>query len=142
MYALLLSLPVAVLAVADLRKREVAILWLVVFGVLSAVVGVASHGVAGAAVNLAVNLLLLAYLAGGVLLYIRLRRGKWMCREYLGAGDVVFLAGAAPLFGLRSYLLFLLCAALFSLAWWAVARSRTIPFVATAGIVLIIALLL
>jgi Flp pilus assembly protein protease CpaA len=142
MCALLLSLPVAVLAVADLRRREVDILWLVVFGVLSGVAGVVSHGVAGAAVNLATNLLLLAYLAGGVLLYIRLRRGKWMWREYIGAGDVVFMACAAPLFGLRDYLLFLLCAAVFSLVWWALARSRTIPFVATAGIVLIIALLL
>ncbi len=140
MEGLLLILPIAVLAVSDFRKREVSVLWLAVFGSLSAGVAVMLHGITGAAVNMAANLLLLLYLAGGILLYIKLRRGNRKWREYMGMGDVVFLATATPLFGLRDYLLFLICASTFSLVWWVVSRARTIPFVATAGIVLIIAL--
>ncbi len=135
-------LPVVVLAADDLMRREVDVIWLAVFGVLAAVVAVAGNGIAGAAVNLAVNILVLLYIAGGILLYIKLRRGRWAWREYIGMGDVAFLVGVAPLWGVREFLLFLLAAAVFSLIWWAVARVRTIPFVATAGIVFIIALFL
>lgn len=140
MYAVFLSLLVAVLAIEDLRKRELTVLWLAVFAAMSAVTGVVFYGLAGTAMNMAANILLLVYLAGGVLLYIRLRRGRWLWREYIGMGDVVFLLAAAPLFDLRSYLLFLLGASVFSLLWWVVSRSRTIPFVATSGVVLIITL--
>jgi hypothetical protein len=140
---LLLLLPVAAMAVGDVRRREVGLVWLMVFAVLSAVSASMIHGVVPAAVNVATNILLLLYLAGGIIVWIRIRRGRWTnpLREYIGAGDVIFLAAATPLFDLRGYLLMLVGASVFSLIWWAVSRSRTIPFVATTGITLCAAMI-
>ncbi len=136
----LLLVPVAVMAVDDFRRREVGVVWLVVFALAASAVGVMAHGVAGAAINVAGNMMVLLYLAGGILLYIRLRRGRWRWKESAGGGDVVFLAGATPLLELREYVVFLIGAGIVSLLWWAVVRAETIPFVATGGIVFMISI--
>lgn len=146
----LVLLPVGFLAVGDVRRREVGVWWLVIFAVCAAVAAWRMHGVLPALMNVVWNAALLIYLAGGVLIYLRVRYGRWTWREFIGGGDLFFLAAATPIFGLRNYLLFLLCAAVFSLIWWAVARvffrannhREMIPFVATSGIIFAIFLFL
>ena len=133
---LVLLVPLAALVVEDFRSRTVSLGWLVALAVVSVLVSVYVGGLRLAATNTAVNALLLLYLAGGIAVYVRLRRGRWMnpLKEYIGAGDVLFLASLTPLFDLRGYLLFIIGASVFSLLW--AKSSRRVPFVATAGIVL------
>ena len=137
----MLLVPIGVLAAGDFRRREVEVVWLAVFAAMALGVALWGDGWRETLVNVAFNVLLLLYLAVGIVVYVRIRRGKWMnpLKEYVGSGDLIFLAGAAPLFDLRGYLLFLIGASVFSLVWMAVARAaggaaRTIPFVATMGI--------
>ncbi len=149
MERLLLLVPIGVLAAGDFRRRKVGVVWLGVFAATALGVTLWSNGWRETVMNVAFNVLLLLYLAVGILVYLRIRRGKWMnpLKEYVGSGDLIFLAGAAPLFDLRGYLLFLIGASVFSLVWMAVARAtggaaRTIPFVAMTGIVLAITIIL
>ena len=148
MERLLLLVPIVVLAAGDFRRREVGVVWLAVFAATALGVVLWGDGWREALVNVATNMLLLFYLAIGILVYVRIRRGKWMnpLKEYVGSGDLIFLAGVAPLFDLRGYLLLLIGASVFSLVWMAVARAaggaaRTIPFVAMTGIVLAITII-
>lgn len=143
MERLLLLVPIGVLAAGDFRRREVGVVWLAVFAATALGVALLGDSWRETLVNIATNMLLLLYLAVGISVYVRIRRGKWMnpVKEYVGSGDLIFLAGAAPLFGLRGYLLLLIGASVFSLVWMVVARmvggaARTIPFVAMTGIVL------
>ncbi len=145
MERLLLLVPIGVLAAGDFRRREVGVVWLAVFAATALGVALWSDGWRETLVNVAFNVLLLLYLAVGIMVYVRIRRGKWMnpLKEYVGSGDLIFLAGVAPLFDLRGYLLFLIGASVFALVWTAVARAagRTIPFVAMTGIVLVVTII-
>ncbi|MCL2562119.1 MAG: hypothetical protein FWE10_07385 [Rikenellaceae bacterium] len=138
---LVLLVPLTALIVEDFRSRTVGLGWLVALAVISALVSVYIGGLRLAVTNTALNALLLLYLTGGIAVYVRMRRGRWMnpLKEYIGAGDVLFLAALVPLFDLRGYLLFMIGASVFSLLW---AKSRRrVPFVATAGIALSVVLI-
>lgn len=140
---LILLIPLAALAAGDLRTRTVSLVWLIVLSGLSVAVAWNMNGLWQTVVNVASNMFMLFYLSIGVIIYIRIKVGAWInpLKEYIGSGDLIFLAALTPLFELREYVTFLICVSLFSLAWMLVARAvcrsvRTIPFAATMGIAL------
>ena len=64
-------------------------------------------------------------------------------KDYVGAGDLVFVLLLTPFFDLRDYLFFLLVGAVGSLLWWSIVtrlgrRPATIPLVGTLGTFLIL----
>ncbi|MDL2319686.1 hypothetical protein LJC45_00945 [Alistipes sp. OttesenSCG-928-B03] len=146
---LILLLPLAVLIVGDFRRREVSLVWLIALAVVSVAVSLGRYGIWPTVVNVAANLFLLFYLAIGVIIYIRIKSGRWQnpLREYIGTGDLVFMLAITPLFELRGYVLFLIGASVFSLVWMLAVRAvcgrpKTIPFAATMGIALSIIIII
>ena len=146
---LVLMLPLAALVVEDFRSRTVSLLWLIIFSVLSVIVSITVNGLWPMVVNTVSNLSLLLYMAIGIAIYFRIKHRHWLnpFKEYVGSGDALFLMAVAPMFGLRDFLLLLICGSVFSLLWMLLARlvcrrSKTIPFVATMGITLSAAIII
>ena len=146
---LILLIPLVVLITEDFRSHAVTLVWLIVLAALSVAVSLYTNGLWKMLANVASNLFLLLYMGIGILIYIRIRRRRWInpLREHIGSGDVVFLAAITPLFDLYGYLLFLICAFVFSLLWVAVIRRargsmRTIPLAATTGIALCVTIII
>lgn len=141
---LALIVPAVIMAAEDFCRREVGVLWLALFIIGAAGLAVWTQGWQAAAINAVMNLSLVLYMAGGVLLYLRIRNKRWInpLRRHFGTGDLLFILGMAPLFGLKEYLLFLLISMVAALLWWlATGRRHTIPLVGVMGIVLSIFLI-
>lgn len=142
---LLSIVPVLPMIAEDFRKREVRLVWLILLAVCSSVAAFYTEGFSATLRNIVSNLLMLAFMGVWVTVWLWLKnRGTGVGifpLRYLGAGDIVFLAALTPLFGLREYLIFLIAAAVGSLAWWLTVRivrrrSVSIPFIGTSGIFL------
>jgi hypothetical protein len=113
---------------------------MVAFVAGSVTVAVVKDGWRVAGGNVLLNLLLLAYLSTGVVLYLRLRYGRWTnpLKSHAGDGDLLFVLGMTPLFAPREYLLVLLAGLVVSLLWWGAMRlgkrrKITVPLVGTLG---------
>lgn len=134
--------PALPMIVSDFRRREVNVVWLVVFAITVALLSLYLNGLHSSLTNLLFNGLLLLYMAAGCFLYFRLKRkGRKPLKDYTGAGDLFFVAALTPLCGIGLFLPFLILSMLASLIWWGFARLRhagqiTIPFVGTCGIVM------
>ncbi len=142
LYQLLLAAPLAVMMRDDCRSREIGAGWLAVFIAGVVTVSAWQYGAAGMTWNVALNTLLLVYMAAGVVLYLRVSRGRWIdpLKGHIGLGDVIFMLGLTPLTGVREYLLLLLAGMGVSLLWWGgmrivKRRDVTVPLVGTMGAV-------
>lgn len=135
---LLPVVPLAGMALEDFRRREISVVWVGVYIIAAAAAGIWSDGLRMAAMNTLYNGMLLAYMAGGVMLYLRLSRKAWVdpFKTHVGQGDALFLLGTIPLFDLRHYLFFLMAGLGISLLWWVIRRRPTIPLVGTMGVTL------
>ncbi len=139
---LLLAVPVLAMILGDFRHREVGLGWMAAFMAGAVAVAVWRLGVRVAALNMAGNILLLLWMAGGVMLYLRVTRGRWInpLKDYIGEGDLLFILGLTPLMGLKAFLVLLLAGLVVSLLWWAAVRifskrNATVPLVGTMGAV-------
>lgn len=129
----------------DFRSRQVHLMWLILFALSALIVGCISINAAEIVRNLLFNMMLLLYMCGGIFLWLRLRnrsrndKSVHRIKDYIGAGDIVFVLALTPLFSLAEYLIFLLVAMVGSLLWWCIVRIKkrnniTIPFIGTAGV--------
>lgn len=126
MLFLQLYLPVLCLLflVEDLRHR--AVHWslfaqaFLCFGVF----GLFTLGRRHLLAELPVNLTFLALLMTGVVLYCRLRAGRWVnpLHGHMGAGDVLFLLACTPLFPRHAFAIFVVSGSLFALLAYGVLR--------------------
>ncbi len=147
---------IVVLTIGDFRHRYVDLWALVLFGVVAASLSVLEYGWRQALGNTLINIALLVYLCAGIVLWLRLRNGRWInpLRGHVGSGDLVFMLCLTPLYDLRGYLLMVLLASAAALVWWILVRwifirynpvrwamirigkrQVTIPLVAMLGIV-------
>ncbi len=140
-FCLLLLIPLVVMAVSDMRRREVGLLWMVAFILGSLAFSAWTNGWRTMAVNVLWNALLVCYLSLGIIVYLLLRCGRWInpFKGHAGEGDLLLALGMAPLFAPAEYLHVILAGLAVSLLWWvamAVGRRKkaSVPLVATMGV--------
>ena len=123
---------------SDFRQRYVSLWWLAAFAVTVFTAAAVCHGLTVAGVNLLINMCLIVLLGAVLLIYFRLKTGRWLnlLRRHLGSGDLFFFLYAAPLFSLRGFLVFMIASMVLSLVWWLFNRTKTIPLVGLSGGVL------
>ncbi len=145
MWSLVPLIPVSVLAVSDFRHRSVSVVWLAAFGVATIGCSLLQYGIGTTLWRTGFNLALLIVLSSLIFGWLLLRKKKTGLhpKDYVGAGDLVFVLLLTPFFDLRDYLFFLLVGAVGSLLWWSIVtrlgrRPATIPLVGTLGTFLIL----
>lgn len=137
----LVVIPLVAMMISDFRSREVALLWLILFGAIQTGMGIFIHGIREAMLQVACNFMMLCVLGLFLIIWILIRRGGKGCRlqGYMGSGDVLFLCALSPVFRLDEFIRFLIIAFTVSLVLWgiyvALSRQRvTVPLVTTVGL--------
>ncbi|MBE9488444.1 MAG: hypothetical protein IMY73_04590 [Bacteroidetes bacterium] len=121
--------------ISDIRKREVNILWLLLFSVVQ----LYFNGIS----NVIYNIGILLFIFLGMYLYIIFRYGlRSKITNYFGMGDMLFLISLTIAFSIREYTYFLIIGFIFSIIWWLISKKETIPLVSTLGSTYIIWLLI
>jgi hypothetical protein len=142
--------PLTMLIVSDFRTREVSVIWLCVLAVGTIGIPIILDGWAEVLRRSGQNLLILMDMSVGIVLWgwVKARKPVSPINRYIGLGDVLFFLALVPLFPVRQYIWLLMGCFVFSLVWWGAAtlwfkRSpRNIPFIATSGIVVVVAIIL
>ena len=138
---LLAFVPLAFMIRSDYKERVIRIYPLLFFGILTVTGSVWRWGWEECVVRVVGGVGVLAFLTGGVLLYLLLkyRRRINPFREYIGTGDVVFLLCLTPSFQLIEFVCFLIIAFTLTLMTWTLGLYKNqskqgIPLVSTVGI--------
>lgn len=138
---LLLFIPLSRLIWYDYKKRRVKIADLLLFGGLQFLIVWIGEGWKELVFRLEVNLGVVIWMAGGLVLYDLIRYRQWerLLRRQAGIGDLWFCLLLAPAFTLRAYVFFLTFAFFLTLCIWGIysRRSRrrvTIPLVSGVGL--------
>lgn len=132
-----MMIPTAIMALSDFRSRKITLWSLLLFFALCLPISIYLYGGSAVVGRIVLNILLLAYLGTGILLYlwIRYRRFTNPLRRHLGSGDLLFVLALTPLFAPKEFLVFLLASMVGGLAWWMVnGREDSIPLVGILGI--------
>ena len=132
-------IPAAIMALSDFRSRKIALWSLLLLFALCLPISIYIYGGSAVVNRIVLNILLLAYLGVGILLYLWVRHRRFTnpLRRYLGVGDLLFVLALTPLFPLKEFLIFLLASMVGGLAWWMVgSRKDSIPLVGILGIAL------
>lgn len=141
----LLSLPaIAAMVISDCRSRTVGIFPLMAFCITMAIASVMDIGLRPGISNLVSNLVVCLMLWSSLHLYFRLT-GRQL-GDAIGAGDMVFIAAMTPYFTMQDFLVFLVTAAILSLAVWGIPYmikrgQDSIPLVSGLGICLSVIIL-
>lgn len=143
LYYMLLLPPLVLMIISDFRCRKINIYWLIVLFAVVATVAVIVLGGRASGMNILFNTGLLVYWAVAWMVYRWIRYRDWAnpLNKHIGVGDVLFFLTLTPMFEFKDYLIFLITALAFSLAWWIIMvalrrKAQTIPLVATSGLVL------
>ena len=138
---LLAFVPLAFMIRSDYKERVIRIYPLLFFGILTVTGSVWRWGWEECVVRVVGGVGVLAFLTGGVLLYLLLkyRRRINPFREYIGTGDAVFLLCLTPSFQLIEFVCFLIIAFTLTLMTWTLGLYKNqskqgIPLVSTVGI--------
>ena len=138
---LLAFVPLAFMIRSDYKERVISIYPLLFFGILTVTGSVWRWGWEESVVRVVGGVGVLAFLMGGVLLYLLLkyRRRINPFREYIGTGDGVFLLCLTPSFQLMEFVRFLIIAFALTLMTWILGlyknkSKRGIPLVSTVGV--------
>ena len=132
-------IPAAIMALSDFRSRKIALWSLLLLFALCLPISIYIYGGSVVVNRIVLNILLLAYLGTGILLYLWVRHRRFTnpLRRYLGTGDLLFMLALTPLFNPKEFLIFLLVSMVGGLAWWMVSsRKDSIPLVGILGIAL------
>lgn len=147
--SLLMLAPLTNLIISDFRHREVSLLWLVVLAIGTVCIPIIQDGVPEVLKRSGLNLLMVAYMSVGVLLWswFKARRVVNPINLYVGLGDLIFFLLLVPLFSFNQYVYLLVGCMVFSLVWWwsallCGAKPRNIPLIATSSIVVAVAIML
>ncbi len=137
MYFLPAFLPLLVMIRSDFRKRQIGVVWLVLFGTATLAGCCLEFGWRETGSRVLVNAAAMAWMAVVVWGYLRLRYGT--AQGYIGRGDVWFLACLTPFFGLRELVGFLTASFACTLIAWLMwkkmwAAREEIPLVSTVGL--------
>lgn len=141
----LLSLPaIAAMVISDCRSRTVGIFPLMAFCITMAIASVMDIGLRPGISNLVSNLVVCLMLWSSLHLYFKLT-GRHLS-DAIGAGDMVFIAAMTPYFTMQDFLVFLVAAAILSLAVWGIPCTTkqgqdSIPLVSGLGICLSVIIL-
>lgn len=133
-------IPLIMMIRSDFRQREVNMYCLVCFGLLQFFYVYWLFGVYEVLKRGIINLGILLFLGLGIVLYLKVRRVRWVrvVHDYIGLGDILFFIFLIPVFKELEFIRFLLVSFIFSLIWWGVYSLRTevltIPLVSTVGI--------
>jgi hypothetical protein len=145
---LVMLIPLVRLIVGDFRRREVSVVWLAVLAVSTVGVPVIMLGWRETFTHSWQNLLLLAYLGIGIVVWgwVKARRFVNPVNVYIGLGDLLFFLALVPLFPVKIFAWLMVCCMVFSLVWWQAAKLRgsapkNVPLVATSGIVVGVAII-
>lgn len=133
----MLTIPVAVMILSDFRSRKIALWSLLLFFALCLPISIHLYGGDAVVNHIVLNILLLAYLGAGILLYLWIRHRRFTnpFRRHLGSGDLLFVLALVPLFDLKEFLIFLLASMIGGLIWWLISgRKRSVPLVGILGI--------
>ena len=138
---LLAFVPLAFMIRSDYKERVIRIYPLLFFGILTVTGSVWRWGWEECVVRVVGGVGVLAFLTGGVLLYLLLkyRRRINPFREYIGTGDGVFLLCLPPSFLLIEFVCFLIIAFTLTLMTWTLGLYKNqskqgIPLVSTVGV--------
>lgn len=128
---LLPALPAAVMSVSDFRERSVSVPSVAAFVLCSLAFSILTGGIRVTLTRLAFNLALLILFSALLLAYWRIRYGKsgGMIDRAFGKGDILFLAGAAPLLDPVPFCLFIAASCLAGILWARLSSRKEIPFV-------------
>lgn len=139
---LLPVIPMSAMIISDFITRRICVMWLAFFVLCTWTLAVVVNGREACLWNMLGNAALLAYLALGILVYLRIKTRRWTnpLNKYIGSGDLLLFIGLTPLFDLKIYLLITLCSLLISLVWWGAVmifrRGRSsVPLAGIIGIV-------
>lgn len=122
-----------ILIVSDLRRREVSLLILIIFGLSLFVRSIKDNGFDSVFSNVLINSLLLILMWGGVYIYMRIRHGRPL-GESIGAGDLIFIWIFTPMWDLMTFTKYLTVGFIVSLTYRLFSKQHTIPLVATLAI--------
>ena len=138
---LLAFVPLAFMIRSDYKERVIRIYPLLFFGILTVTGSVWRWGWEESVVRVVGGVGVLAFLMGGVLLYLLLkyRRRINPFREYIGTGDGVFLLCLISFFQLIEFVCFLIIAFTLTLMTWTLGLYKNqskqgIPLVSTVGV--------
>ena len=138
---LLAFVPLAFMIRSDYKERVIRIYPLLFFGILTVTGSVWRWGWEESVVRVVGGVGVLAFLMGGVLLYLLLkyRRRINPFREYIGTGDGEFLLCLTPSFQLIEFVCFLIIAFTLTLMTWTLGLYKNqskqgIPLVSTVGV--------
>ncbi|MDR1700714.1 MAG: hypothetical protein LBR68_05940 [Lachnoclostridium sp.] len=149
---LVMIIPLMRLIIADFRYREVSLVWLVVLAVGTIGIPFLLEGWREVITRSGLNMLLIAYLGTGIVLWGWIKSRKFVnpVNVYIGMGDILFFMILVPLFRLKSFAYLLIGSMVFSLVWWHISRwmkkspektTKNIPLVATSGIVVCVTII-
>lgn len=136
-------IPLLVMIVSDFRTRQIGVLWLVLFAILTLISGWIYEGGTAIAGHLKTNLAFLALLYSFLGIYVCVLRHRAFSSFHraIGSGDLLFLLALSPLFEMREFVQFLtLSSALSLLGYGVLLKIRTsklilsIPLVGTLGL--------
>ena len=138
---LLAFVPLAFMIRSDYKERVIRIYPLLFFGILTVTGSVWRWGWEECVVRVVGGVGVLAFLTGGVLLYLLLkyRRRINPFREYIGTGDGVFLLCLTRSFQLIEFVCFSIIAFTLTLMTWTLGLHKSqskqgIPLVSTVGV--------
>lgn len=139
---LLPVIPMLAMIISDFITRRICVMWLAFFVLCIWTLAVLVNGWEECSWNMLGNAALLAYLAVGIFVYLRIKTRRWVnpINKYIGSGDLWLFIGFTPLFDLKIYLLITLSSFLISLVWWIIMvifnkKQLTIPLAGIVGIV-------
>lgn len=146
---LILFVPVIVMIISDLRRREVNFLWLAVFAAGVLTISLSRNGLEQTLQNVTFNSLLLLYMTLSIVIYLRIKHKRWLnpFREHLGWGDMVFFVSLTPFLGLREYLALLIISCVAGFLFGILLKYRspekpvTVPMVSVVGVILCVYIL-
>ena len=143
--------PLAVLIDSDFRKRQVSLVLLLIFGILQASICLQEMDTVDFLHRTGLNFLLLVVWGAGISIWAGLRHKLYRrpgfpdLNHLIGKGDLAFVLCFLPVFPLRGFLIFLLCAFALGLIYWLLFLSssgKTIPLVSMLGICYLLVLIL
>lgn len=139
---LLPIIPMVPMIVSDFSIRKICVVWLILFIICISILAVTVNGFEQCLRNILSNVVLLTYLAAGVILYLKIKTRRWVnpLNKYIGSGDLWLFIGLTPLFSLKGYMLFALTSFLLSLVWWSIVAifrrvKSDVPLVGIVGVV-------